>query len=588
MERLWTEQGAALHQSEQQPWPQYPRPQLQRDSFRNLNGWWDFAITQDERPPQHYDRRIRVPFVPESALSGIEEAVPDGSFLWYRLRLDPPFAESGARVLLHVGAADQTAVVWVDGRRAPLVQGTSSNGYTHEGGYEAFTAELTELLPAEGPAELVLQVHDHLSSYTYPYGKQSLTRGGMWYTPCSGIWQTVWLEAVPEEYIQGVHTKTAQNAAGDWTVIFTVDGIAEGTVHVLGQDLALTQGKAKLLIKEPRLWSPEDPYLYEFSVEAASGDRVQSYFALRTLDTRTIDGVPRLCLNGWPYFFNGLLDQGYWPDGLWTPADPAMFEEEIRKVKALGFNMLRKHIKVEPELFYYACDRLGIAVFQDMVQNGDYDFKRDTLLPTVGVTRRNDRKLHQDPEARKRFIEGMMATVHQLREHPSIVYWTIFNEGWGQFCGTESYMQLRHEDDTRWIDTASGWFHPRGLQTDVESVHNYFFPLRVHKTGKPFVLSEFGGLAWRPEGHATNLEYVYGYKKFQDRTTLAEAIVRLYEQKILPLIPKGLCAAVYTQVSDVEDETNGLFSYDRKIQKLLLEEFAKVRQAVESINRSGT
>ncbi|MBR2262877.1 MAG: glycoside hydrolase family 2 [Firmicutes bacterium] len=586
MERLLTVQGEALLRSDAQPWPQYPRPQMVRDSFRNLNGWWDFAITSDERPPQRFERRIRVPFVPESALSGIEEAVPDGSFLWYRLRLEPPFGKDGERVLLHVGAADQTAVVWVDGRRAPLVHGTSDNGYTHQGGYEAFTAELTDLMPAEGSAELIIQVHDHLGTFEYPYGKQSLTRGGMWYTPCSGIWQTVWMETVPQAYIQAVHTKTVREADGAWRVMISAEGISEGQVVFGELTLPLTEGWAELFIRHPRLWRPEDPYLYEFAVQATSGDAVQSYFALRTLDTRTVDGVPRLCLNGKPYFFHGLLDQGYWPDGLWTPADPAQFEEEILKVKALGFNMLRKHIKVEPELFYYDCDRLGIAVFQDMVQNGDYDFKRDTILPTLAIHCRSDRKLHTDPSARKCFLEGMTATVQQLKEHPSIVCWTIFNEGWGQFCGTEAYMQLRHEDDTRWIDTASGWFHPHGLKTDVESCHNYFFKLRVHKTGRPFVLSECGGLAWRPDGHAFNPEYMYGYRKFKDRPSLAEAIVQMYEKKLIPLISKGLCAVVYTQVSDVEDETNGLFSYDRKLQKLLPEEFENVRRIVESINRS--
>ena len=585
MERLFTTQGAALLQSNEQPWPQYPRPQLMRESFRNLNGWWDFAITSDERPPTRYERKIRVPFVPESALSGIEEPVPDGSFLWYRLRLEPPFGREGERVLLHVGAADQTAVVWVDGRRAPIMQGMSANGYTHEGGYEAFTVELTELLPAEGPAELVIQVHDHLAAYEFPYGKQSLTRGGMWYTPCSGIWQTIWIENVPEEYIRSLHCTPVFRQGGTCVVTISVEGPRSGVVTCGQETVPLQDGRAELLIHEPRLWSPEDPYLYCCTVRTDSGDVVRSYFALRTLDTRFIDGIPRLCLNGKPYFFHGLLDQGYWPDGLWTPADPSQFEEEIIKLKALGFNMLRKHIKVEPELFYEACDRLGVVVFQDMVQNGDYDFKRDTILPTVGTQRRNDRKLHTDPVARSRFVEGMVATIRQLKEHPSIFLWTIFNEGWGQFSGTEVYTQLHQEDSSRWIDTASGWFHPRGLKTDVESSHIYFGPLRMRRTKKPFILSECGGFAWRPDGHAFNPDYMYGYHKFKDRTSLAAAIVRLYEKKLLPMIRKGLCAVVYTQVSDVEDETNGLFSYDRKVQKVLPEEFAGIRQAVETINK---
>ena len=584
MERLFTTQGEALLQSDAQAWTQYPRPQMVRDSFRNLNGWWDFAITSDARPPVHYERRIRLPFVPESALSGIEEPVPDGSYLWYHLQLDPPFGEEGERVLLHIGAADQTAIVWLGDKRAPLVRGTSSNGYTHEGGYEAFTADLTDLLPAEGPAELVIQVYDHLGSCEFPYGKQSLKRGGMWYTPCSGIWKTVWMETVPSSYIQAVHSMTTQASDGSWKVVIQTEGICDGGVELQGIEVPLHEGQAEFTIREPHFWSPEDPYLYHFTVRAASGDTVRSYFALRSLTTETVDGIPRLCLNGKPYFFHGLLDQGYWPDGLWTPADPSMFEEEILKLKALGFNMVRKHIKVEPEAFYEACDRLGMIVFQDMVQNGHYDYMRDTIWPTIGRKLMNDRKLHTDAVTRSRFVEGMVATIRQLKDHPCIVCWTIFNEGWGQFCGTEMYMQLRHEDDTRWIDTASGWFHPRGLKTDVESCHNYFTKLRISKKGRPFILSECGGLAWRPDGHAFNPDYMYGYRKFKDRDTLATALVKLYEQQILPLVPKGLCAVVYTQVSDVEDETNGLFSYDRKVQKLQPEEFENVRKAVESIN----
>ncbi len=575
---LWTREGELLQASDETPWDVYPRPRMVRDSFINLNGWWDFAATEDVRPPLRFDRKIRVPFMPESLLSGIHEPIRDGSWLWYRREVKALLKE-GERLILHVGAADQEATLWIDSKRVELSSGYAPNRYTHVGGYEAFSADITDYLKpsAQGvemeyEAELLIQVHDQLEGGKHPYGKQSLNRGGIWYTPCSGIWQTVWAEVVPEFYIQDISVETIPE-----------DGIPAGTVTPDGPWLVrihstLSNGETldrEERIEEPHLWSPEDPYLYQTSVEVGE-DRVETYYALRTITSAKVGHYWRLLLNGRPYFFHGLLDQGYWSDGLFTPACPEQMTEEIARLKELGFNMLRKHIKVEPELFYYECDRQGMAVFQDCVQNGIYNFRHDTALPTLGLLKLNDQKWQPDPESRENFVEGMLAMVRQLKEHPSVVYWTIFNEGWGQFSGTQMYMQLKHEDETRPIDTASGWFHYSTLKTDVESRHVYFRRVRPLRTGRPWVLSEFGGYGYMMPEHAANPDHAFGYRRYGSREDLAKALRKLYEQEIIPLVGRGLCASVYTQVSDVEDETNGLFTYDRRVQKIRPEDLSGI------------
>jgi hypothetical protein len=273
------------------------------------------------------------------------------------------------------------------------------------------------------------------------------------------------------------------------------------------------------------------------------------------------------------------LDQGYWPDGLFTPATPECYANDILAMKRLGFNTLRKHIKVEPEEFYYQCDKLGMIVFQDMVNNGDYNFLRDTALPTVGIQTLNDKNMHRDPATRDAFLRGMEATVSQLRNHPCIVYWTIFNEAWGQFDSDNVYHHLKALDDTRWIDSTSGWF--RRKETDVDSRHIYFKPIKLKAGDKPLVLSEFGGYSYKPEGHVFNTEQTYGYRKFEDAAVFASAVEKLYYDEVIPAVKAGLCAAIYTQVSDVEDETNGLLSYDRKVEKLNKDRMRPIADALQ-------
>ncbi len=532
----------------QTPLDVYPRPQLKRNSFLNLNGTWDFAVSSDAALPEHYDRKILVPFCPESDLSGIAEHFPEGSSLFYRRELTLPDGFKAGRVLLHIGAADQIAEIYVNQKAVG----------SHSGGYEAMTFDITDTL--EETNELVIRVTDDLRSHTFPYGKQVEKRGGIWYTPVSGIWQTVWAECVPGSYIQELDIQVTAD-----TAVITATPALNGTVTCQGVAYPLTDGKAIVSPENVRLWSPEDPYLYDLTVTAGE-DTVESYFALRTLEIKTVDGLPRLCLNGKPYFFHGLLDQGYWPDGLFTPASPEGYAQDILAMKKLGFNMLRKHIKVEPEQFYYDCDRLGMVVFQDMVNNGPYNFLGDTALPTALCQKLPDKYMNRDATTRKAFLDGMEATVHQLKNHPCICYWTIFNEGWGQFHSTPVYRRLKELDSSRFIDTTSGWF--RGSRTDVESLHIYFTGWKQLRAGKrPLVLSEFGGYTYRVEGHIFNPDETCGYRTCKTREALMADLEALYRQKIIPAVKKGLCAAVYTQVSDVEDEINGLLTYDRRVLK---------------------
>ena len=547
MQKLTTQWGETLAGT---PWTGYPRPQMRRESYVNLNGEWDLTVDAAGDGSQSCRTKIRVPFCPESALSGVEKHFPEGSELIYSRKFSLPENFHRGRVLLHIGAADQNAVCYVNEKAVG----------SHRGGYEAMTFDITDAL-REGENLLQISVTDDLRDQTMPYGKQTLTRGGMWYTPVSGIWQTVWLESVPEQYIRSLHIQVR----GASVTIDTGDEslAGEATVAGLGR-FPLERGKVTITPENPRFWSPEDPWLYEFTLTAGQ-DRVDSYFALRTLEIKTVAGLPRLCLNGKPYFFHGLLDQGYWPDGLFTPAAPEAYAWDIQRMKALGFNTLRKHIKVEPEEFYYQCDKLGMIVFQDMVNNGDYAYTRDTALPTIGLQRRSDIKLHRDPETRNMFLRTMEATVRQLRNHPCVCYWTIFNEGWGQFDADSTYEKLKALDDTRFIDATSGWF--RRKKTDVDSRHVYFRKLRLKAGQKPLVVSEFGGYSCKLLDHSFNPDQTYGYGKFADVATFDAALESLYLDQVLPLIPKGLCAAIYTQVSDVEDETNGMVTYDRRVTK---------------------
>ena len=556
LQKLMTTRGEGFTGT---PWTVYPRPQMKRDSYINLNGQWEFAAGK----PEFTGSMIRIPFCPESSLSGIEQHFGEGEYLWYHRSFSLPDGFHRGRVLLHIGAADQTLQCWVNDVHVG----------NHSGGYESMTFDITAAIREEN--EIRICCIDDLLNQSYPYGKQVMKRGGMWYTPVSGIWQTVWLESVPETYIEKLNMENR----GYSVTISTVPAL-EGRVIVpeLGK-FPLENGSVTITPENPRLWSPEEPYLYDFVVETET-DRVESYFAIRSLEVQKIGKYPRLCLNGKPYFFHALLDQGYWPDGLFTPAAPECYADDILAMKKLGFNTLRKHIKVEPEEFYYQCDKLGMIVWQDMVNNSDYNFLRDTALPTIGIQKLNDKNLHKDEASRKEFLREVEATVNQLKNHPSICYWTIFNEAWGQFDSDNVYEWFRKLDDTRFIDSTSGWF--RQSRSDVDSRHVYFRKVALQGDGvKPLVLSEFGGKTWKADGHVFNPDKSYGYGGCKTREELNEALVKLYMDEILPCVKNGLCAAVYTQISDVEDEINGLVTYDRKVEKIVPEKMLPVAAALQ-------
>ena len=561
MVKLYTARGDRLPA---EPWSDYPRPGLVRERWMSLNGEWELSVSPEGRSDELRRERITVPFCPESLLSGVKEPPAPGDTLLYRRGFTVPAGWDSGLIVLRFGAVSRRTSVFVNGREV----------CRHENGFLPFWADVTPFL-RPGVNELAVRAVNDLSP-AWPLGKQSRDRGGMWYTPCSGIWQSVWLENVPREHVERLEIRTGP----DWAEI-TAHGVREGTVTCQGREYPLRRGTARVTVEAPRLWCPEDPCLYPFTLTAGE-DRVQSYFALRTLSVETVEGKPRLCLNGKPYFFNGVLDQGYWSDGLYTPADPACFAEDILAMKALGFNTLRKHIKIEPERFYYECDRLGMIVFQDMVNHGEYRFFRDTALPTAGLRRLSDRRLNPDGETRRNFLAAMEETVALLKNHPCVCLWTIFNEGWGQFCADEAYRRLKALDHTRFVDSTSGWFRQR--ESDVESLHIYFGRLRLGRERRPQLLSEFGGYVWKVPGHSFNPERTYGYRIYKTREGLLAALRKLYGSVLPRLAARGLCGCVYTQLSDVEDETNGLLTFDRRVQKLrpgeLSEEMAKLTGSV--------
>lgn len=543
----------------------YPRPQMIRDSYLCLNGEWEFAVSKCADRPSSFPMTICVPFSPESSLSGICQTPEKGEFLHYKRTFSLPDGFIKDRVLLHFGAVDQIATVYLNGRLLG----------TNEGGYHPFSFDITDYLKEEN--ELTVCVLDDLCQ-ALPYGKQTRKRGGMWYTPVSGIWQTVWLESVPKNFIEAL--RITQGC--DCVTIEVASEAKEKTIILKesGEQYSFTENSIKISPKNPKRWTPETPYLYEFTLIAGE-DTVESYFALREISVQQILGIPRICLNGKPYFIQALLDQGYYPDGLFLPQTPDGYAKDILAAKQMGYNTLRKHIKIEPMIFYHMCDRLGMIVFQDMVNNGRYSFLRDTALPTIGLLKRNDRKMHKDRESRKRFEDGMKKTLAHLYNCPSVLLYTIFNEGWGQFCADDMYRIAKETDPTRIYDATSGWFWQK--ESDLDSLHVYFKPLKKHAPSKrPLLISEFGGYSLRVKDHVTSPKN-YGYKSFADPKELMSALRTLYLEQALPLVCEGLCGLVYTQIADVEDETNGLLTYDRIVQKVDPVEMKSILSSFEAV-----
>lgn len=603
--------------------PEHPRPRMQRDEYATLNGVWEYAIAPvngevdaetlaQQEIPSRWDGQIVVPFSPEALLSGVGRTVRPNELLWYKRKIDLPKLADDQRFILHFDAVDWMCACFVNDK---LVG-------THTGGYLPFSFDITDLLgSAEAgesattgkagvataaevadAAELVLCVWDPSDTGSQLRGKQRLSRGDIWYTAQSGIWQSVWYEVVSAAHLESLTLKGDMFGALEVRANVQVSGLSDvqtGAFKLelalkdeLGQDVLLARlpvseaGEIceELQVDKPQLWSPERPYLYFVEAtlwrDGVAVDFVRSYCAFRTVEVKPDEaGVPRVHLNGAPYFVRGVLDQGYWPDGLLTaPSDDALVYD-IEAMKSAGFNTLRKHIKIESERWYYHCDRIGMLVWQDCVSGGSaYSPWHTSQKPTLfsftwgrfdDTTPSHHEALSAGDEGyRKEWTETCQEMVKLLEGHPSIGFWTLFNEGWGQFDACAATEVVRALDATRPIDATSGWYD-QGCG-DFLSIHNYFRPLRAGWSGKQWgnravIISEFGGLAQMTPGH-TSLDHSYGYGDFVTVEDWRGAVQKLLSEAE-SLQVEGLAGYVYTQVSDVEEEVNGLLTYDRKINK---------------------
>lgn len=668
--QLWTKWGEEVKKAcevlDYVPLPEYPRPQMRREDYTVLNGWWECRIAlckklpdcecgqiakSDKEKESVFWQQILVPFSPESALSGVGRQLQPGEELWYRRNVQISEDEYQThrakkdRLLLQFGAVDQECRVYWNGR---LVG-------SHRGGYLAFTMEVTEFV-RPGANELQVICTDESDTGAEARGKQKLQPGGMFYTAQSGIWQTVWMEWVPQRSVEWIkimpqpdegvvrirvrvsaqgqsaellNTENSiekfQTENGNWE---NVESDKNGTqkrnvnkteknndldkekIYVNSEDMAhnhmpkqifitvlskekeeeklqascipsrrgagWTDYDAAITIQNAKLWSPEHPFLYDLEIRAGE-DHVKSYFAMRTFSVEPDEnGIPRFCLNHQPYFLNGVLDQGYWPEGLYTAPSDEAFVSDIERMKEYGFCLLRKHCKLEPMRWYYHCDRLGMLVWQDMVNGGEtYDMNRICYLPTLLHSFQTKKGYSEAACGRKdragceAWKQDCMQTVRQLFNVPSLAGWVIFNEGWGQFDTKEMTALVKKLDGSRPVDAASGWFD-FGCG-DYRSEHNYFFKLQVPKKwkknpgGRAFVISEYGGLTLKIPGHIWK-EQSYGYGKLSSQAEFQEQFRKLQEE-ILTLEKDGLSGAIYTQVSDIEEEINGIYTYDRRVRK---------------------
>ncbi len=560
---------------EEIPHAEHPLPQCMREHWMTLNGRWSFYKT-DAAGNRFFEGEILVPFSPESLLSGIPEGfcLTRGEKLRYFRTVAVDKSLLLGRTVLHFGAVDSECEVFVNGTAIG----------THRGGFTAFCFDVSTLLH-EGENTIEVIVSDEATRNGGARGKQSDTRGGIWYTPQSGIWQSVWLESMPEKYI--ANPRITPNAE-DKTVKIEVSSPEQVVAHVFdeGKEIITEEFVGEVTLSyQFSLWSPESPKLYDLVLTNEHGDKITSYFGVRSFG-RVIDstGRVRLALNGKPYFFNGVLDQGYWSDGMLTyPSDKAAYDE-LKMLKDMGFNTVRKHIKLEPARWYYHCDRLGLAVWQDFPNGGGaYRFSHIAALPFLGVKHRDHDYAYfarEDAAGRAEFDGMVREIIAQLYNATCIAVWVPFNEGWGQFDSAKYTDMVRNFDKTRIIDSVSGW-HDQGVgKTALRSLHIYYTPLRVPRDPRPVVLSEFGGYSLKTEGHVFDPDKEFGYKKFKNQAELLAALQKLFLGKLKPLIAKGLCGAIYTQVSDVEEEINGLVTYDRAVQKVPTEAMRAINDAL--------
>lgn len=550
------------------PLAEYPRPQFVRNSYINLNGCWKCEFSKSSELPSDFKTDITVPFSPETPLSGVGRVLEPSEYLHYEKRFNITSDFNKGRVFIHFGAVDQIADVYLNGVHIG----------SHSGGYTPFSFEITDNIK-EGENRLNVTVRDFSDTKQYSRGKQKFNRGGIWYSPQSGIWQTVWLESTPKEYLHSVKiTPDFDNEQ----VRFDFEADAEVLVSVYDGDMLIAETAEKVVrIPDFKPWSPESPFLYNV-VFSCGKDRVRSYFGMRKFSVgKDENGMPRLFLNNKPYFHNGLLDQGYYPDGFLTPPSNEAMEYDVKTVKKMGFNMLRKHIKIEPLLWYHYCDVNGILVWQDMVNGGGKYGLEVSVLPFIGVNLDDTNYKtfkRTDASQRESYYKELREMLDALYNCPCIAVWVPFNEGWGQFDSAKAYKFIKEFDKTRVVDSTSGW-HDRGV-TDVISKHIYFTPIKVKAGAKPYVLSEFGGFSHRVNGHTFNNK-MFGYKIYNSPESLAKAYKKTFEKVIIPQISKGLSATVYTQLTDVEDELNGLLTYDRKVVKIPVDILKKINERVK-------
>lgn len=569
------------------PLNDYPRPQLERDSFLNLNGEWDYAIIKKSEAFSAYQGKILVPFSPETILSGVERIVTDEDKLYYHRTFD--FKKTSDRTLLHFGAVDYECEVKLNGKTVG----------THTGGYTPFIFDVTDAI-VDGKNEIEVKVTDPGDKGTQARGKQSSKRGGIWYTPQSGIWQTVWIEEVCQNYIEKIKMTPDIDAGTLAVELKFAEKVEKATITVFDKGetkltAEIVDGKVLLPMGDFVCWSPENPYLYDAEIVAGE-DKIKTYFGMRKFSIgKDQEGISRLFLNNAPYFHNGLLDQGYWSDGMYTPATDEAMIYDIAKMKEMGFNMLRKHIKIEPLRWYYHCDRIGMIVWQDMINGGGIYSPMATMIRpafTLGLLNRNlmkkdDERFYkyfsrEDEKGREEYYVDADRMIDLLYNVVSLSVWVPFNEGWGQFDAKKAYEFFRERDNTRIIDHASGW-HDQGIG-DLNSFHIYFtalsFPKYNRYDERPIVLSEFGGFSMQVKGHMYNEEKFFGYRRFYEQEKFEQAMVKLFD-KIHDRIQKGLSATVYTEVSDVEDECNGLLSYDRRVVKINVELMKKINERIK-------
>ena len=578
------------------PLPEYPRPQLVREQWTNLNGRWDYAITPTSERPVTWDGEIVVPFSPEAALSGVRRQLQPDEWLWYRRRIDPPLPPDGGRVLLHFGAVDQSCTVFLDGQQVGA----------HTGGYLPFTVDVSGAQPG---SVLEVRVRDLSETSVQARGKQRLHRGGIWYTAQSGIWQTVWLEPVPKEYVdslvvvphlaEGVLEVTVVSTSSTDAVVEPVEITVSAGAATVGRATTFANRATRIGLSEVRAWSPEDPFLYDIDVVLGSGDdadAVSSYAALRSFGVGPdADGHPRLLLNGEPYQHVGVLDQGYWPDGLMTPPSDAAMVHDIETMKACGFNTLRKHVKVELLRWYAHCDRIGMLVWQDMVNGGG---RYRSVVMHRGPRRTRLQKpwlpdrLHEpfgrsDADGRRQFLEELRETIRLLHNVVSIAVWVPFNEGWGQFDANAVAREVAGIDPTRQVNHASGWIDQGG--GDIRALHCYGIPFRMPlrsprwlRRRRVLALDEYGGYTLRVRGHLWRPKRSFGYRAYKTPDALLAGFEALHRDEIAPAVARGLAATVYTQLSDVEVEINGLMTWDREVLKIPAD---RIRAALSGTTR---